>query len=116
MRVRIFPPRFESITEPWSKKDAKERLVRQYESESDSDRFNIAHGVGHVAVPNLHYVDKVSVPQYTAMRLVNCLAKEQRAEMQCRMEELDKVTICYSPPYQYVHQYLMQSGLKVQKK
>lgn len=57
MRVRIFLPRFEPITELLPKKEVKEHLVRQYESESnsDSDRFTIAHGVGHVAVPNPHY-------------------------------------------------------------
>jgi hypothetical protein len=101
MRVRIFPPRFEPITEP--KKEVKEYLVRRYESKSDSDRFTITHGEGHVAIPNPRYVDEDSIPRYAAMRLVKCLTWEQQAEMQRRMEELDKVTICYLHPYQYVY-------------
>jgi hypothetical protein len=56
MRVRIFPPRLEPITEPWPEKEDKEHLVRRYERESDSDRLAIAHGVGHAAVPDLHYI------------------------------------------------------------
>jgi hypothetical protein len=86
------------------KKEVEERLVRRYESESNSDssRFTIAHGVGHVAVPNPHYVDEDS-PQYAAVRLVKCLTEEQQAEMQRMIEELEKVTICYSPPYPYVY-------------
>jgi hypothetical protein len=99
MRTQALQPRYESITEPLARKELKERLVRRYERDSST----IAHGLGHVAIPNPHYGDKGSVPQYAVVRLVNCLAEEQQAEIQRRAEELDKVTICHASPNQRVY-------------
>lgn len=70
-----------------------QNLIHQH----DSDSINIAHGVGHVVIPNPRYVNDHSTPRYAAFRLANYLNEDQKDELRRNADILDQVTICLPP-------------------